>query len=165
VIVSQGNGTCHSHRGFLVSEGVTLLATTIETCAAIACSAVLTLLLLGPAVAVAWIAFERCIADADSYDRAIDDVQRFIDLTERSRAQLRDARRLPLFDEAGAEAASAAIERALALKHKARRALWTPLSDDASEQTMTRQLSSNGRTVGGFAATHLPLPADVRREV
>ncbi len=102
---------------------MTVLATT-ETWAAIGFSAAAALLLIGPALATAWFVVERCIADPTSYERAIDDVQRFIDLTEHSRAQLRSAPRLPLFDPAGADAVSAAIGRALTVKDAARQALW-----------------------------------------
>ncbi|HZQ65047.1 MAG TPA: hypothetical protein VFA66_07470 [Gaiellaceae bacterium] len=101
-----------------------MLATTAETWAAIGVSAAVTLLLIGPALAAAFLVVERCIADPSGYDRAIDDVQRFVDLTERSRALLRSAPRLPLLDPAGADAVSAATDRALTVKEAARRALW-----------------------------------------
>ncbi len=110
-----------------------MLATTTETWAAIGFSAAVALLLIGPAVAAAWYVVEICIADPTSYDRAIDDVQRFIDLTEQSRRQLRSAPRLPLFDPAGADAVSAAIGRALTVKDAARQALWPALARSPAE--------------------------------
>ncbi len=105
-----------------------MLATTTETWAAIGSCATVALLLIVPAVAVAWIVVERCIADSTSYERAINDVQQFINLTETSRAQLRSAPLLPLFDVTDAEAASEAIGRALTFKDAARKALWPALA-------------------------------------
>jgi hypothetical protein len=110
-----------------------VLATSSETWILVGLAIGCVLLLIVPAVAFAWLVIERCIGDPAGYDRAVADVQRFIDLTERSRAQLQAAPRLPLLDPDGGAAASAAIGRALTLKDAARQALWSSTRDDLAE--------------------------------
>lgn len=118
-----------------------VIAAATEAWAAVACAAV-TFLLIGPVVAFAWLVIGRCIADPTSYDRAINDVEQFIDLTNQSRAQAAAAPRLPLFETSGADAASAAIGRALILKEAARRARWRPLAEERGERTMSESRES-----------------------
>lgn len=115
---------CHTARPFFVSEGVTVLAATTTTWVVIGFSTASALLALAPVVAIAGIVIEQCIGDPTIYERTMKGVDRFIDLTEKSRAELLSAPRLPLFDSAAAAEVGAAIDRALALKDGARRAIW-----------------------------------------
>jgi hypothetical protein len=99
-----------------------VLATTADIWVEVGCAAC-GLLLLAAAVAFAWLVFERCIGDSVGYDRAMRDVERFIELAERSRTETHGASLLLLFDPESAVAASAASSRALDLKERARRTL------------------------------------------
>ena len=117
---------------------MTLLATSSDIWVAVG-SVTAGLLLIVPGLALAWLVLRRCIDDPSSYGPAVRDVQRFIELTERSRMETRSAPRLPLLDPEGGAAASAAINRALVVKDAARRALWEssrePLVVSAEPQT------------------------------
>jgi hypothetical protein len=84
-----------------------------------------TLLLIVPAVALAKLVVDACVG-AGSYEAPVAEVQRFLELTERSRRALREGPRLPLLDREGGVAAARAISRALELRHEARRELWPP---------------------------------------
>lgn len=115
--------------------------------------------LIGPPLAAAWIIVERCIGDADSYDRAISDVATFIELTERSREELRSAPRLPLLDTEDAYAATDAISRAIVLTAAARCALWPALTRAAAPHAgaakprparVESQRADRGRGTGGL---------------
>jgi hypothetical protein len=124
-----------------------VLATTSDIWIGVGCAAACVLVLIAPAAALAWVVVERCIGDATGYDQAVDSIQRFVELTERSRAEARDVPRLPLFDAEGAAAASPAIGRALDLKDSARRALW------AAPVEPRRRARIVGRVAAGLNAT------------
>jgi hypothetical protein len=86
------------------------------------------LLLIAPVVVLAKLLVDACAGDG-GYDRAVNEVQRFLDLTDRSRRELGAGPLLPLLDPEGGTAASRAINRALELKHEARREIWPPRAE------------------------------------
>jgi hypothetical protein len=99
------------------------LGTPSETWAVISCPTLVVIFLVASVVLAAWIV-EACIGNEASYADAVREVQRFVALTDRSRAELRGSPRLPLLDANGAAVTGAAVDRALELKHAARRELW-----------------------------------------
>src|SRR5262249_6620667 len=104
-----------------------LLSITSETWTLVGFFAACFLLLIAPALVLAKIVVDACVG-GDRYDAAVADVQRFLELAERSRRELESGSRLPLFDRERAFATSTSIGRALELKHAARRELWRPLA-------------------------------------
>jgi hypothetical protein len=74
-------------------------------------------------------------------DGAIECVAEFIELTDRSRAYLRDAPRMPLLSSDSS--ITHAIVQAFQLKQQARSALWSPLDDELSGDTRLGDRISN----------------------
>src|SRR6266511_1556585 len=85
-----------------------------DTSIALAVSLALYLLVAGPVLAVCFYAIARKPSDAT--ERAVADVERFIELRERARKEL---------------AASGSLDRFIELKDEARRHLWQPASERA----------------------------------
>src|SRR6266540_4860260 len=85
-----------------------------ETAIAFGVSLALYLLVAGPVLAVCFYAIARKPSDAT--ERAVADVERFIELRERARTEL---------------AASGSLDRFIELKDEARRHLWQPASERA----------------------------------
>jgi hypothetical protein len=114
---------CHSAAAALVLVGMNMLTALTQTTGAwigIAITGVGLLLFAAPVV---WLCLRFLAMDDDAVERTIDDVQRFVDLTDQARAELAAAPRLPLLDPAGGASATAAIDRFVARKELARKAL------------------------------------------
>jgi hypothetical protein len=90
-----------------MNEPIAASATTI----AIALSLALYLLVTGPVLLAGFYAIRR--RDPSGLERAATDVQRFIDLRERARAEL---------------AATGSLDRFIEIKNEARKHLWQPAS-------------------------------------
>jgi hypothetical protein len=89
-----------------------------------------------PILAVLYIMMSR-VTD-ETVEGAVEDVQRFIDLTAQAREQV--SGRLPLLDSAGTAEAAEEISRFRALKDEARRALWA--SSSRSQRSFGSRVSS-----------------------
>jgi hypothetical protein len=101
-----------------------LIAVTTEFWVVAATAAVIVVFLILPALVIAHFVLASFNSEG-SYDRSVAQVQRFIDLTERSRAAMRSSPHLPLFNADAAIATAEAIDRARRVKDEARMQLWS----------------------------------------
>lgn len=86
-------------------------------------AAVAVVLLLLCAAPAGWLCWRFVTMDDQAVAHAIEDVQRFVELTDRARQELAEAPRLPLLDPGSAAATTAAINRFTTRKELAREAL------------------------------------------
>jgi hypothetical protein len=102
---------------------------------------------------VLWLCWRFVAMDDDAFECAVEDVQRFVELTDQARLELAATPRLPLFDPAGAAATRVAIERFIVRKDLARRALFRePLSlrpqPAAASESPPRFASAKSKSTG-----------------
>jgi nucleoside-diphosphate-sugar epimerase len=115
-----------------------LLAVATDTWVAIAVSIALYVLVVGPLLTVCLHAVWRRSPDANA--RAVDDVQRFVELTDRARAEL---------------AATGSLDRFILLKDEARRHLW-PSASERSRRRRGAAERTTGATVAPAASQLAP---------
>jgi hypothetical protein len=113
------------------------------------------LILVGLSAApVIWLCWRFVQMSAEAVANAVEDVQRFIDLTEEARREMAAAPRLPLFDSEGTAITAAAIDRFRTRKELARDALWRAedapfASSESSTPATTRPRASRSRVASG----------------
>jgi hypothetical protein len=120
--------------------------------------AVCVILLVLSAVPVIWLCWRFVQMSDEAVANAVEDVQRFIDLSEEARREMAAAPRLPLLDSEGTAVAAAAIDRFRTRKELARKALWRAedapfASSESSAPATTRPRASKRRLVREVMAT------------
>jgi ABC-type transport system involved in cytochrome bd biosynthesis fused ATPase/permease subunit len=114
----------------LVSQSIAIASpiAASDTSIAISVLAALYLIVVGPVLAACFYAIRR--KDGGAVERAATDVQRFIDLRERARAEL---------------AATGSLDRFIEQKHEARKHLWRPATTTGAEAARTKALPAGER--------------------
>jgi hypothetical protein len=105
--------------------------------------AVCVILVVLSAAPVIWLCWRFAQMSDEAVENAVEDVQRFIDLSEEARREMSGAPRLPLLDSEGTAVAAAAIDRFRARKELAGSALWRAeeapfASSESSAPAITR---------------------------
>jgi hypothetical protein len=127
----------------------------------IAIAVCLILLALSAAPAI-WLCWRFVQMSDEAVANAVEDVQRFIDLTEEARREMAGAPRLPLLDSEGTAVTTAAIDRFRTRKELAGKALWraedAPSSVSSAPATTRPRASRSPVASDGVTTEASPTP-------